>query len=70
MSRDIRGRLASIGLTRERLNRETKKLARETESAILDARKAGVSMTEIAELVKLDRTNLYHTYRKVKHRAK
>ncbi len=68
MSRDIRGRLASIGTRRERLGRETAKLARETRTAVRDAREAGIPMTEIAELVKLDRTNLY--YGKVKHHAK
>ena len=64
MSRDIRGKLTSIGVRRERIGRETEKLSRETRIAITEAREAGISMQEIADLVKLDRTNLYRTYGK------
>lgn len=57
----LRAELAEIGERRVQLTAATVKLADDTRAAIRRA-KGALSMTEVARLVRLERTSMYHTY--------
>lgn len=58
---DVRAELREIGERRAAQEKERKKLSNDTQDAIKRA-KGRVPMTEIAKLVGLERTSMYHTY--------
>lgn len=57
----LRAELAEIGERRVQITGATSKLADDTRAAIRKA-KGVLAMTEVAQLVKLERTSMYHTY--------
>jgi DNA-binding phage protein len=57
----MRAELAEIGERRADHTAAGAKLVEDTRSAITRA-KGALSMTEIARLVRLERTSMYHTY--------
>jgi len=62
MQQDVRDELREIGERREQQKLAEEKLAHDTAAAIRRARRAKVSMTEVARLVRLDRTYLYRGF--------
>lgn len=57
----VRAELTEIGERRVQVTAAVTQLAVDTQSAINRARGV-LAMTEIARLVKLERTSMYHTY--------
>lgn len=57
----IRAELAEIGERRVQVSAAVTQLAVDTQAAISKARGV-IAMTEVAQLVRLERTSMYHTY--------
>lgn len=59
---DITDELRVLGEERRLRRKEDAQAADDIRAAIVSARAQGLSMTEIAELLGIDRTQLYRTY--------
>lgn len=58
----VRADLRKIGERRQANDAERRSIANDTSIAIKQARKASLSMTEVARLIGLDRGAIYRTY--------
>jgi DNA invertase Pin-like site-specific DNA recombinase len=59
---EVRSHLAELAQLRRRVRDEDEDIARDIRATLADARRLGMSMSEVARLLEIDRTGLYRTY--------